>query len=203
MNKQKKIVCLGGGIGTVNLILGLQAYTKDITTVVSMADDGGSAGRLRRLYNTYPFGDLVSCMSALVQSDNEFLTKLLTYRLPGNRYGKDSELGGHKIGNLLLLAMYQLTGNVEEAIEYFKEIFAITGNFLPATQEPVILSACTTSGKEIVGEEKIDLGKYIGKKELDRIVIHPTHPSANPHVISNMLQADAVIFGPGDLYTNV
>ena len=84
MKNQKKIVCLGGGIGTVNLITGLRAFTTDITTVVSLADDGGSAGRLRRLYDTYPLGDIVSCMSVMTNNQDSFVQELLTYRFPGN-----------------------------------------------------------------------------------------------------------------------
>src|ERR1700716_1103206 len=96
--KNKKLVCLGGGIGTVNLIKGLKVYSDRISAIVSMADDGGSAGRLRRLYDILPPGDVASCMAALMDDGNPLLSKLLTYRFPGERYGKDEDLAGHKLG---------------------------------------------------------------------------------------------------------
>src|SRR5438093_911600 len=98
MEYKKKIVCLGGGIGTVNLVKGLRNYTKNITVVVSMADDGGSAGRLRRYYRVPPPGDLVSCIAALSDAD-ELIKSLLTYRFSGDRYGPDQSLPGQKMGN--------------------------------------------------------------------------------------------------------
>src|SRR3989338_5001934 len=105
----KKIVCLGGVIGTVNLLKGLKNYCQNITTIVSMADDGGSTGRLRRLYNIMPPGDLVSCMAARL--DDKTMAKLLTYRFPGDRYGKDNEIVGQKLGNLIMVGMRDITGN--------------------------------------------------------------------------------------------
>lgn len=203
MNNTKKIVCLGGGIGSVNLIKGLSEFTPHLTTVISLADNGGSAGRLRRLYNTYPLGDIVSCIAALSDKKDPFIAELLTYRFPGDRYAKDTHLEGHKVGNLLLFAMLQLTGNITDAIERFKKLFHVTGEFLPATEDVVSLSAVTVDGKEIFGEEKIDLGKYQGKKMLEKIAIDPSNAKANPHVLEAITQADALVFGPGDLYTNI
>lgn len=203
MKKNKKIVCLGGGIGTVNLIGGLREFTAEITVVVSLADDGGSAGRLRRLYNTPPLGDLVSCLSAMSSNNDPFLKDLLTHRFPGNRYAKDTHLEGHKLGNLFLLALLQKTNNIDEAIGHFKNIFDIQGTFLPATKEAIDLSAKTIDGKTIDGEEKIDLGKYRGKKILEKIFIHPKNAPAHTGVIKAIEEADAIIFGPGDLYTNI
>ena len=107
------------------------------------------------------------------------------------------------MGNLLLFSLLQMTGNLNSAVEKFKELFAIKGDFLAATKNPVELSAVTVAGKEIRGEEKIDLGKYLGKKILDRIAIHPVHAPAEPKVIEAIKTADALIFGPGDLYTNI
>lgn len=203
-NKQLKIVCLGGGIGTVNLIKGLKKYTKDITTITSMADDGGSAGRLRRLYNMFPPGDIVSCMAALSDESNEgYLAKLLTYRFTGNRYGKDDSLGGHKVGNLILAALTSMTGDFKQSIDMFQQTFQIPGTFLPATEEHVTISARTVEGKEIHGEEKIDLGKYRGKRILEHVYLHPANAKADSHAVRQILAADIVVLGPGDLYTAV
>ncbi|HSW96301.1 MAG TPA: gluconeogenesis factor YvcK family protein [Candidatus Saccharimonadales bacterium] len=203
MKNNKKIVCLGGGIGSVNLIKGLHEFTSHIATVISLADDGGSAGRLRRLYNTYPLGDIVSCIAALSDKKDPFISDLLTYRFPGDRYAKDTHLEGHKVGNLVLFAMLQLTGNMADAIDRFKQLFKVAGEFLPATNDVVSLSAETIDGKEIFGEEKIDLGKYQGKKILEKITLHPANVKANQQVIKAIQEADALIFGPGDLYTNI
>lgn len=198
----RKIVCLGGGIGTVNLIKGLKDYFSDINVVVSMADDGGSSGRLRRLYNIPPPGDLVSCMSALIKNDN-ILQKLLIYRFKGDRYGEDKELGGQKLGNLILTAMLDVTGNFEKAIELFKKTFDVQGNFLPATTKAVSISAKTIEGKIIHREETIDKGQYQGKRILERIFLHPDDARVNPLFIKSIKEADIIIGGPGDLYTTI
>lgn len=198
----EKIVCLGGGVGTANLIRGLKKYFKDITVIVSMADEGGSAGRLRRLYKVHPVGDLVSCMAAL--SQNEILSKLLTYRFPGKRYAKkDSLLDGHKLGNLIVIGAIQSTGNFNKAMHFVQQVFNIEGNFLPATLEKVYISAKTIEGKRVFGEEKIDQGKYKGKKILDKVFLHPKNVKASSQVLKKIKEADVIIAGPGDLYTNL
>jgi len=203
--KNTKIVCLGGGIGTVNLLRGLKNYTKDITVIISMADDGGSSGRLRRLYNMLPVGDLVSCMSVMSKDkeNDEFISKLLTYRFNGERYGKDHELGGHKLGNLLIVALKDITGSYEQAILEFKKIFHVEGTFLPATDDSVTISAKNIDGREIFGEEKIDLGKYRWKRVLDKVFLHPADAAAASGVVDAIMNAEVVVLGPGDLYTNL
>lgn len=199
----KKIVCLGGGIGTVNLIKGLRDYFSDIVVVISMADDGGSAGRLRRLFNILPPGDLVSCMAVTLEKTNPALSKILTYRFKGNRYGKDAELGGQKLGNLIMTAMFEYTHDFEKAIDLFQETFNIKGKFLPATGKAISISAKTKDGKEIFGEETIDLGKYDWSKGLERIIIHPEGVPANQAVINEIKKSDVIIAGPGDLYSTI
>lgn len=197
----KKIVCLGGGIGTVNLLKGLKEYTDDFSVVISMADDGGSAGRLRRLYNIFPPGDLVSCMAALADADQAKTAELLTYRFPGDRYGRDDALGGHKVGNLVLTALLDLTKNLEKAIAVYKDIFKVKGSFYPATSVPVSISAKTSTGDMVEREENIDLGRYKGK--LEQVFLHPTNAPAIPELIEKIKTADLIIAGPGDLYTTI
>jgi uncharacterized cofD-like protein len=203
MNAAKKIVCLGGGIGTVNLAKGLKEYTENITFVISMADDGGSGGRIRRLYNMPPPGDLVSCMAALAKSKNPLLSKVLTYRFPGDRYAKDDELSGHKLGNLLMVAMQNITGSFEGAISLFQQTFDIPGIFLPATDQAVSIQAITHKGEKIKGEETIDLGKYSWKDGIEKVSIHPTDAKAGSGVITAIESADVIVAGPGDLYTTI
>ena len=197
----KKIVCLGGGIGTVNLIRGLKEYFSDITVIVSMADDGGSTGRLRRLYNILPPGDLISCMAAVLGS--ETMSEFLTYRFPGERYGKDEELIGHRIGNLIMVAMRDVTGSFEKAVSLFQKVFQIPGKFYPVTLTPVSISAKTIEGKHIHREENIDRGRYVGKKNIEMVFLHPKNAKPAPGVIRALKEADCIIAGPGDLYTTV
>lgn len=198
----KKVVCLGGGVGTANLIKGLKKYFSDITVVVSMADDGGSSGRLRRLYNIPPPGDLVACMAALADKDS-YIYKLLSYRFLGDRYGKDADLPGHKLGNLIMVALRDITGSFEKAISFFQKMFKIQGKFLPATLGNVTIYARTIEGKLIFGEEKIDLGKYSGKRILDKVFLKPENAKSNRHAIKSIKDADIIIAGPGDLYTTI
>lgn len=199
----KKIVCLGGGIGTVNLIKGLKIYTDKISAIVSMADDGGSAGRLRRLYNILPPGDVASCMAALMDDHNPNLSKLFTYRFPGDRYSKDEELSGHKLGNLMLVAATETTGSFNGAITLLKKLFRIKYAIIPATNQPVSLTATTQDGYLIHGEENIDLGKFHGDKPLEAVSLIPKNIQANPDALKALHNSDIVIVGPGDLYTTV
>jgi uncharacterized cofD-like protein len=203
MNANQKIVCLGGGIGTVNLVKGLKKYTENISIVISMADDGGSAGRLRRLYTIPPTGDLVSCMAALAKENNPLLAKVLTYRFPGERYAKDDDLSGHKLGNLIMVAMRDITGSFEGAISLFQQTFDIPGIFLPATQNSISISAVTNKGEVIEGEENIDLGKYNWQDGLKKLSLHPENVKAAPGVVQAIETADTIIVGPGDLYTTI
>ncbi len=201
--KNKKIVCLGGGIGTVNLLKGLRKYASDISVVVSMADEGGSAGRLRRLYDVSPAGDIVSCLAAFVEEKNKSLAEFLTYRFPGDRYSRDGELSGHKMGNLMMVAAQEITGSFEGAIELMKKLFQVTNNIFPATIDPVFINATTVDGVEVVGEENIDLGKYDGKRILDHVDIVSQNTKTSSLVLAALQKADVVIAGPGDLYTTI
>lgn len=199
----RKVVCLGGGIGTVNLIKGLKDYFSDISVVISMADDGGSSGRLRRLYNVLPPGDLVSCMGAFVSNSNPIISEMLKYRFTGDRYGKDADLSGQKLGNLIMISLRDITGSFEEAIKIFQKTFDINGNFFPVTLESVNISAQTIEGKKIYGETKIDLGKYKGKRVLEKVCLEPDDAKVNPMVLKSIKEADVIIGGPGDLYTTI
>ena len=168
-----------------------------------MADDGGSSGRLRRLYNVPPPGDLVSCMAAFASNGNPVLSKMLKYRFSGDRYGKDSDLSGQKLGNLIMIALRDITGSFDKAINLFQKTFGIEGVFLPATSQSVNISAETTEGKKIYGETKIDLGKYRGKRVLEKVYLEPSDAAASPKVLKSIKEADLIIAGPGDLYTTI
>lgn len=200
--KEIKFVCLGGGIGTVNLIRGLKEFSKEITVVVSMADDGGSGGRLRRLFSIPPPGDLMNCLSALSEAE-PILKKLLTYRFKGNRWGKDNSLEGQKLGNLILVALSNITGSFEKGLEEAERLFLSHGKIIPATGENVSIWAKTTDGQIIKGEQNIDLGKYDGQKTLSEVHLTPSKVTTSDIAVKAINEADILIAGPGDLYTTV
>ncbi|MDP3998839.1 MAG: YvcK family protein [bacterium] len=211
-HQELKIVCLGGGVGTVQLLRGLRKYSTQITVVCSMADDGGSGGRLRRLYSVPPPGDLINCLAAL--SDAEpVLKELLTFRFSGEKYnhslpgqkltGSDHALPGQKLGNLILVALTKITGDFDNALIMLQRIFSGHGKILPATIENVAISAKTVEGKIIRGEEKIDCGEYTGIRALTNVYIEPKNAHTPSAVKVALREADVIIAGPGDLYTTI
>ena len=197
----KKIVCLGGGIGTSNLLRGLKKYQLDLSVVTSMVDDGGSSGRLRRSYGIMPPGDIVSCIAALAPDEQKELAELLIYRLPGVEKN-GTGIGGHKLGNLIMLAEIFRTGDFYQAIEAVKKMCHVTANFFPATDERTHLHAITEDGRRIHRETTLDLALYSEPYGLKNIYITPKKPKVNPKLIDAIMKADVLISGPGDLYTN-
>lgn len=199
-SSKQKVVCLGGGIGTVQLIRAVRPYCDNMTVVVSMADDGGSAGRLRRLYSVPPPGDLINCLAAL--SDAEPVLKdLLTYRFQGNRWGREDSLGGHKIGNLILVALTKILGDFNKALLEAERIFSCKGKILPSTYEDVSIWAETNKNEIVYGEETIDLGKY--KNSLYKVHLEPQNARTPQEVLTAINEASTIMVGPGDLYTTV
>lgn len=198
-SKHLKIVCLGGGRGTSSLLQGLKAYTPHLTVITSMADDGGSSGRLRKAYNIMPPGDIVSCIAALV--DDKELAELLIHRFPGD-YKTIKEISGQKLGNLIMLAEIQRTGDFYKAIDAVKRIFGVTANALPATDERTRLSGITLDGRRLHSETTMDLALYAEPHGFRKIYITPKNPKVNPKVLQTLEEADVIISGPGDLYTN-
>ncbi len=201
IRKRLKIVCLGGGIGTSNLIRGLKKYNPHITVITSMADDGGSSGRLRKAYNIMPPGDLISCVAALITDKNTELASLLTYRFPGQST-ENKTIDGHKLGNIIMLAEFLRTKDIYKALDAIKQMFGVKADILPASDVRTRLSAITRDGRRIHSETAVTLGKYGEPYGLRRIFISPKNPAINPKVIKNLKQADLIISGPGDLYTN-
>ena len=196
----KKIVCLGGGVGTANLLYGIKDYFADINVVVSMADDGGSAGRLRRYYKIPPTGDIVNCMIALSKADKVMLD-LLKFRFPGERYSADDILPGQKIGNLMFAALILNTKNLSEAIGKMKDVFQVEGNIFPSSFSRISLRAKTSTGHIVRREENIDMGKFKGR--IKHLYIHPKNPKVDSRALDAIRNADVIIAGPGDLYTTI
>ncbi len=197
----KKIVCLGGGVGTSNLLRGLKNEGHHLTIITSMADDGGSSGRLRKAYKIMPPGDIVNCIASLIPDGQEELGELLLYRYPGEET-TNNVIDGQKLGNLIMLAEIQRTGDFYKAIAVTKKIFGVDADMYPATDERVVLHAITNDGRHVQSETTLDLALYSEPHGLAKIYITPERPKVNPTMIQSLLDADVIISGPGDLYTN-
>jgi len=203
MNKQLRIVCLGGGSGgTSTLLRGLKNFGFHLTSITSMADDGGSSGRLRKAYGIMPPGNLVSCIASLISDENKELSELLMFRFPGSKE-ENKILDGHKLGNLLMLAEMLRTNDIYKALALVQKLFGVTNaDILPATDERTKLSAITVDGRRIHTETTLDLALYAQPLGLKKIYLTPKNPKVNQKVIDSITNADVIISGPGDLYTN-
>ena len=188
----KKVVVLGGGTGMSTLLKGLKQFPIDITAVVSVCDDGKSTGRLREEFNIIAVGDIRKVLISL--SETEPLVKdLLNYR-----FKTTSDLNGHPVGNLLLTALTDISGNISDGIESLGKVLNLKGRVLPLTEDNVTLIAEMTNGDIVEGEHNITKDKGIIKK-----VYYKEKPIVNPLVIEAINEADLVILSMGSLYTSI
>lgn len=188
----KKVVVLGGGTGMSTLLRGLKKFPIDITAVVSVCDDGKSTGRLREEFNIIAVGDIRKVLVSL--SETEPLVKeLLNYR-----FQTTSDLNGHTIGNLILTALTNITGNLSDGIESLSKVFNLKGKVLPLTEDNVTLVAEMQNGDIIEGEHHITESKEKIKK-----IFYKEEPVVNPFVIDSIKNADLVILSMGSLYTSI
>lgn len=193
LKRGPKVVVLGGGTGLAVLLRGLKKYSSNITAIVTVADDGGSSGKLRGEFGILPPGDIRNCLVAL--ADKETLMEDLFQHRFANGYG----LTGHSMGNLLITAMTQIAGDFEAAIREMSKVLAIRGQVLPATVKQCSLCAEMEDGSIIEGESKIPC---TGKR-IKRVFLNPGDCEPVPEALLAIAEADMIILGPGSLYTSV
>ncbi len=188
-----RLVALGGGTGLSTLLRAAKRLPlASLAAVVTVTDDGGSSGRLRREYNMPPPGDVRNCLAALAE-DDALMTRLFAHRYPG-----EGPTGGHSFGNLFMTALHQVTGDFPTAVRLAADVLRVRGSVLPATGEDVQLVAEGRSGRALVGETAITRG---GPPRKLRLV--PADPAALPEALAAIADADLLVLGPGSLYTSV
>lgn len=193
LNRGPAVVVIGGGTGLSTLLRGLKSTTTNITAIVTVADDGGSSGRLRNDLGMVPPGDLRSCLVALAD------TEPLMERLFQYRFGGAGDLAGHSFGNLYIAAMTQVVGDVEKALQESSKVLAVRGQVLPSSACSVRLVAEMKDGSEVIGESNIPLSG----KVIRRVMIDPVDAPAVQSAVQAISEADIVVLGPGSLYTSI
>jgi len=190
----KKIVVMGGGTGNFVVLRGLKNFDVELSAIVSMADDGGSTGVLRDDLGVLPPGDVRQCLVALSNS-SRLMRNLINYRF------ENGGLGGHSFGNLLLSALEKVTGSFEKAVEEVGKILVIKGKVIPVTTHQVRLKMILSDRTVLEGEKEIYLSDRIDRG-YSSLFLEP-YPKCNPHAISEIMNADLVVIGPGGLYTSI
>ncbi len=193
LGRGPKIVAIGGGTGLSMLLRGLKGRTSNLTAIVTVADDGGSTGRLRQEFGVIAPGDIRQCISALAEAE-PLMTSLFQYR-----FLEGSGLEGHSFGNLFIVAMAEVTGNFETAIHETGRVLNVRGDIFPSTLEDVTLSARTHEDEMVHGEHNItERGAAIRQ-----VFLNPPSAAAHPDAVRAILEADVVVVGPGSLFTSV
>ncbi len=191
--KLPKVVIVGGGTGLSVLLRGLKRHEIDLTAIVTVADDGGSSGRLRDELDIPPPGDIRNVLAAL--SDVEPLVESLFQ----HRFSTKNELSGHALGNLMIAALSSITGDFGHAVQEMSRVLNVRGKVLPAANQSVVLHAEMEDGSIVSGESKIP---YSGKK-IQRVFLTPEKIEPLPETIRAIREADMIILGPGSLYTSI
>src|SRR5579863_6209858 len=199
MTEPLRVVSIGGGHGLSALLNGLKKYTHprsnregedepviDITAIVTVTDDGGSSGRLRREFDVLPPGDIRNCMVALSE-DGALLSQLFQYRFKAGR-----GLKGHSFGNLFLTALTDITGDFPEAVKESSDVLAIKGHIFPATAAKVSLGAILENGRRVLGETKISRSR----RRIETIYLRPRRCRPLPNALDAIRQADVITLGP-------
>ena len=193
LNRGPSIVAIGGGTGLSTLLSGLKRYSSNLTAIVTVADDGGSSGVLRRELGVQPPGDIRNCLAALA-TEEPLLTRLFQYR-----FRAGTGLEGHSFGNLFLSALTAITGSLEGAITASSRVLAVQGTVVPATNADVKLWAELADGRRIEGESQIGHAT----SPIVRVGCIPERPPALPKALEAIANADLIVLGPGSLYTSL
>lgn len=187
-----KIVVIGGGTGLATVLRGLKTFSWDITAIVTVTDDGGSSGRLRKDMGILPPGDIRNCLLALAEAEPD-MTALFNHRFARG------ELKGHNFGNLFLAAMTEMTGDFQEAVRAMSRILAVKGKVLPATLSDITLAAEMEDGTVVLGEAAIPLARA----KIKALRLCPESPPALDEAVQEIQNADGIVIGPGSLFTSI
>lgn len=193
---EPRIVVIGGGTGTSTILRGIKEYTNQITAIISVMDDGGSTGRLRKDTDMGAPGDLRNCLISLSNSD-DLMKEVLDYRF------SEGELAGHSLGNIFITALYGIFGDFNEAILQTGNILKVTGKVLPVTLDNVNICAKLLDGTDVEGESNIPEASHIRNSRIDRIYSKPEKFDILEEAKDEIMNADVVILGPGSLYTSI
>ena len=192
LGRGPRIVMLGGGTGTSNLLRGLREHTSNLTAVVAVSDDGGSSGRLRKSFNMPAPGDLTDCLAALSEHESS-LSRLLQHRFVGGE-----ELSGHTFGNLFITTLTEVEGDFGRALRVLNQLLNLSGSVYPATTQPVSLVVTKANGQVVAGESAV---REVGGA-VKSVSLTPATPSSLPEVRTALLTADLIVVGPGSLFTS-
>jgi uncharacterized cofD-like protein len=190
VNGQPSVVAIGGGHGLAATLRAVRTYTDRVTAIVSVADDGGSSGRLRELLHIIPPGDLRKCLVALAEPGS-LLASAFEYRFDGD------ELAGHALGNLILAGLIDGTNDPVEALDEACRLLGVKGRVLPATTDPVVLKA-DADGGPVAGQVAV-----MGTDNIRRVSLVPGDPAAPFPALEALERADQIVLGPGSLFTSV
>lgn len=191
-----KIVAIGGGTGLSTMLRGLKEYTTNITAIVTVADDGGGSGVLRRSLGMLPPGDIRNCLVALAHTE-PLMEELMQYRF------KDGELKGQSFGNLFIAAMNGISNNFEDAIKKMSDVLAVKGKVYPATLNNVTLCAKLENGEIVKGESIIPEVCYEKGEKIDYVFLEPHDAKPLDEALMAIKDADCIVIGPGSLYTSI
>ena len=188
-----KVTVIGGGSGLPNLLRGLKYYTSNISAIVTVADDGGSSGRLRSELGILPPGDIRNCLVALADSE-DVMQQLMDYR-----FESEGQLDGHSFGNILIAALAGIGGDFARGVEVAGELLAIRGQVIPSTLSNVTLVGSTVSGETLIGETRVGNSS----DRLRSLSLIPANPAAHPEAVRAIEDADLIVIGPGSLFTSI